>query len=227
MKSKNNYKYNFNFLINSDSIFKRKRFIVSALNLAFLAFFLNKEIKYHKDYILWPDGLFGKLYLNTKKIPGFRLLSKLKIPHNIKSIIVMGNLELKEKKYLKKKFKKKITHIKLINGSINKIIKNLSIKLDSKSLILITLPTPKQEQLSCYLSKKILDYKIICIGGGLAIASGNVSQSPKFVSEIGLEWLWRLKSDTIRRVCRLFYTFYIYIFRGIISKKVNLTFKKT
>jgi exopolysaccharide biosynthesis WecB/TagA/CpsF family protein len=224
MKSKN--KYNFKFLTNTDLVFKKKKFIISALNLAFLAFFLDKKIKYNKHYILWPDGLFGKIYLKTNKIPGFKLLSELRIPNDIKNITVMGNLDIKELKYLKTVFKKKIKHVRLVNGSINKIIENLSMKFNNNDLILITLPTPKQEQLSYYLSKKILYHKIICIGGGLAMASGKLQKTPSLISNMGLEWLWRLRSDTLRRLYRLFYTFYIYIFKGIILKKLNVKFKK-
>lgn len=224
MKSKN--KYNFNYLTDVESIFKKRKFIISALNLAFLAFFLNRKIKYNKHYILWPDGLFGKIYLKTNKLPGFKLLSELKIPSNIKNITVMGNLDIKELKYLKTIFKKNIKHIRLVNGPINKIVRNLSMKFNNNDLILITLPTPKQEQLSNYLSKKILYHKIICIGGGLAMASGKLPKTPKLISDMGLEWLWRLRSDTFRRLYRLFYTFIIYVVKGIVLKKINFKFKK-
>jgi UDP-N-acetyl-D-mannosaminuronic acid transferase (WecB/TagA/CpsF family) len=45
--------------------------------------------------------------------------------------------------------------------------------------------------------------KIICIGGGLRIASGSEKKCPHFFYNLGLEFLWRLNSDTRRRAKRL------------------------
>ena len=52
------------------------------------------------------------------------------------------------------------------------IIKNLNYKINKDEIILTTLPTPKQEQLAEYLTKKNKHYKIICIGGSINIVSG-------------------------------------------------------
>tara|TARA_Y100000591_G_C21592060_1_gene573680 strand:- start:72 stop:749 length:678 start_codon:yes stop_codon:yes gene_type:complete len=224
MKKKNIY--NFNYLDTPNAIFKKKKFILSALNLAFLAYFFDNQIKYNKNYVLWPDGIFSKIYINSQKIPGFELINKIKVPLYIKQILVLGNLESKEFKYLKKKFNRKILHSKLEHGSIKRIIKNNKFLLNNKTLCLITLPTPKQEQLSNYLSKVNKTYKVICIGGGLSIASKSIAKCPKIISLIGFEWLWRLKTDTYRRIKRLVFTFFVYLFRVSFSKRENLTFNK-
>ena len=44
---------------------------------------------------------------------------------------------------------------------------------------MITLPTPKQEQLSEHLIKINKYYKIICIGGSINIVSGLEKEVPK------------------------------------------------
>ena len=72
MKKKKLYTLNYTPSVNL--IFKKKKFILSALNLAFLAFLSNKKIIYHKDLLMWPDGIFGKKYLKIKKIPGFEFI---------------------------------------------------------------------------------------------------------------------------------------------------------
>ena len=60
-------------------------------------------------------------------------------------------------------------------------LKNIKKLQDIKSyLYLITLPTPKQELIGKYLIKKNKNYKIICIGGGLDIASGHIKRTLKF-----------------------------------------------
>ena len=69
--------------------------------------------------------------------------------------------------------------------------------------MLITLPTPKQEIIAEQVLKKYPMSKIICIGGGLRIASGSEKKCPPFFYNMGLEFLWRLNSDTTRRVKRL------------------------
>ena len=224
MKKKN--KYVFGYLDDPNAIFKKKNFILSALNLAFLAYFFDNRIKYNKNFVLWPDGIFSKIYIKSSKIPGFELIDKIQVPFSIKQILVLGNLEKIEFEYLKKKFKKKILHKKLGYGDINKIVKKQNFLLNSKTLCLITLPTPKQEQLSIYLSNINIFYKVICIGGGLSIASKRIPKCPEFFAMIGLEWLWRLKTDKLRRLNRLFYTLFIYLIRTFFSKNVSMYFKK-
>ena len=224
MKKKN--KYVFGYLDDPNAIFKKKNFILSALNLAFLAYFFDNRIKYNKNFVLWPDGIFSKIYIKSSKIPGFELIDKIQVPFSIKQILVLGNLEKIEFEYLKKKFKKKILHKKLGYGDINKIVKKQNFLLNSKTLCLITLPTPKQEQLSIYLSNINNFYKVICIGGGLSIASKRIPKCPEFFAMIGLEWLWRLKTDKLRRLNRLFYTLFIYLIRSFFSKNVSMYFKK-
>ena len=131
---------------------------------------------------------FSKIYIKSSKIPGFELIDKIQVPFSIKQILVLGNLEKIEFEYLKKKFKKKILHKKLGYGDINKIVKKQNFLLNSKTLCLITLPTPKQEQLSIYLSNINIFYKVICMVE-VSIASKRIPKCPKFFAMIGLEWL--------------------------------------
>ena len=64
-----------------------------------------------------------------------------------------------------------IIHKQLPYGNINKIKKYVTGELDENTLVFLTLPTPKQEQIA--LKRKISkNYKIICIGASISIASG-------------------------------------------------------
>ena len=69
--------------------------------------FLQKKILFH-----WPDGIWLKKHIEIKKIPGRDLIKNLKIPKNIKEIMVLGNLTEKSKNFLQKKFKMKIINQK-------------------------------------------------------------------------------------------------------------------
>ena len=70
---------------------------------------------------------------------------------------------------------------------------------------------------------------MICIGGGLAIASGDEKPVPKFFDYVGLEWFWRLRYETRRRFKRLIisgYYFLEYIIYGNFFKKIFVKFLK-
>ena len=86
---------------------------------------------------------------------------------------------------------------------------------------MITLPTPKQEKLAYFLAKKNKNYKIICIGASIAIASGEEKKVPNILKNY--EFLWRLRTDFFRRLKRIIETF-IYYIKGKFIKKI---FKKT
>lgn len=212
------HKFNkLNTLYNSD------RFILSALNLAFLGFLEKGEITINKFYYLWPDGIFAKFYNFKKKISGQQLIKKIYLNNkNISNIVILGNSSQKIEKFLTKKFKKKVKSINLPNAKVKKIIKELP-KINKKDLYLITLPTPKQEIIASYISKKYSYFKLICIGGGLAVAAGEIKSCPKFLEKIGLEFIWRFRTDFIRRLSRLIISFYW--FSLSLFKKKKLYFR--
>ena len=84
-------------------------------------------------------------------------------------------------------------------------------------MIFITLPTPKQEQIANYLKNNNSYFKLICIGGSINIASGEEKEVPFFLSK--LEFLWRLRYDSYRRLNRLLDTFFSYLVANYITKK--------
>ena len=106
-----------------------------------------------------------------------------------------------------------------------KSLKKIKIELPKNTLTFITLPTPKQEQIAFSIAKYNKEYKIICIGASIALASNEEKVVPKFL--INFEFLWRLKTDTFRRLIRLLETFYYYLKgRFILKKYLNTSFKK-
>jgi UDP-N-acetyl-D-mannosaminuronic acid transferase (WecB/TagA/CpsF family) len=131
---------------------------------------------------------------------------------------VVGNITKKTTIYLKRKFKKKIINIKLPYAPIS-VLKKQKIILPKNSLTFITLPTPKQEQLAYSLAKNNKNYKVICIGASLAIASGEERKVPNFLSNY--EFIWRLRTDTWRRIKRLLESLYFYTKGSIIQKKYD------
>jgi UDP-N-acetyl-D-mannosaminuronic acid transferase (WecB/TagA/CpsF family) len=58
------------------------------------------------------------------------------------------------------------------------------------------------------------------LGGGLKMAAGLEKDCPKFLYNIGLEFVWRLRGDTKRRLKRLLYTYVMYILFLLSNKKI-------
>lgn len=193
----------------SSSLIK-KNFILSGMNLAFLGYYANKEILISKTLFHWPDGIWVKNHFNTEKIPGRELIKNMQTFGYINKIYVLGKLSNNSKKFLEKKFKIEIIHKDLPFGSINEISKR-RIWLPKNSLTFITLPTPKQEKLANILSKYNKNYKIVCIGASIAIASGDEKQVPNILKNY--EFFWRLRTDFFRRSKRILETL-IYYFKG-------------
>jgi glycosyltransferase involved in cell wall biosynthesis len=217
--------YDFKILSKIKSLNLKKNFVLSGLNLAFLGSLAAKQITLYKDLIHWPDGIFAeKISSKTVKIPGRELLDRINLKNNIKRVVILGYLHDKTKKYLIKKFNRPIFNYSLAYGDITKIIKSLKYRIKENDLIFITLPTPKQEQLAEYLIKNKKNYKIICIGGSLNISSGIEVPVPYYLSKI--EFIWRLRYDTFRRIYRLVYTFFYYLIGKYFFRTfINKTFK--
>jgi hypothetical protein len=215
------YKVDFKIISSINKINFKTDFILSALNLAFLASYVKGDIIKRDFLINWPDGIFAKIFrTGLKKIPGREILRNLKLPSYIKKIVVVGNLSDIANKYLSNRFKREILHYQISFGSFEKIKTELNFKVDKNHLILITLPTPKQEQIADYLAKSNSSFKIICIGGSLAIASGQEKEVP--VSLSYLEFIWRLQYETIRRSRRIVSTFIYYIYGYFTNRYRNL-----
>lgn len=190
-----------------------KNFVLSAFNLAFIGSWISKEIKIYKELICWPDGLFKNILdMKIDKLPGRELIQNLKITPNIKKIRIVGNSSVESENFLKKIFKiNNIINNEISYGNIDIIKKELNFKIEPDELTLITLPTPKQEMIAEYLKDNNKTYRIICIGGGLKMASGEELPPPKILENYGLETLWRLRHETIRRFKRLVKSFFYFL----------------
>ncbi len=182
--------------------------IISALNLAFITYNFQYKFRSH-NYLFWPDGLFANIYLGEKKVAGRkffkRIIHFLNNSKKYKKIYILGNLPNISKLWMSEELKIKFEHIKLPYGGITKIKKNVKkYSFAKNSIIILTLPTPKQEIIGNTILKKNSKLNIICIGGSINILSGYERETPEFINNLNLEWLWRLRFDTKRRLKRLF-----------------------
>ena len=162
-----NLKTNFKYLLDYES------FTLVAFNLSLYYHLKSKKITHYKNFIFWPDGIFTKFfYPKINKIPGRSVIKIFKNKQKIKKINVIGNLSNQDIFYLKKNFNfAKIMNEKLPIRPIKNLESIINKKYDNKTLIIITLPSPKQEQIAIYLNKINRNLKIICLGGGLEMMS--------------------------------------------------------
>jgi colanic acid biosynthesis glycosyl transferase WcaI len=214
--------YKFNIIKDAESIPYNKNFVLSGLNLAFLGYWSAKKINLYKNLFHWPDGLFKNIIFSKdiKKIPGRTLVKQMKINKEIKNIIVAGNCSETSKKYLDKKFKNvRKTYIPLPFGKAEDLAEFIP-EMKKDDLIFLTLPTPKQEQVAEFLVSKFEHYKVICIGAGIEMASGNEKAVPEYLENYGFEAIYRLKTDTIRRIKRLTESLF-FLLKALFSKKLS------
>ena len=134
------------------------------------------------------------------------------LDEKFKSIHIIGNLHDQDRAYLNKKFLGlEIIFDQLPFAEPEDLLKEIK-DIKKESLILLTLPTPKQEQVAQLIISKFNHGKIICIGGGLSIASGYEKKCPILLERLGLEFIWRLRSETKRRAFRILKDLIIIIF---------------
>jgi glycosyltransferase involved in cell wall biosynthesis len=205
-------------------------FIISGLNLAYLGYLSNNELKFNKYTILWPDGFFRRRFFNKelKKVPGRTFLRNINLSSNcgINRIFVMGNVPDVSLKYLKEKFiYQKVIHVNLPYGNLKNFI-NLIPVFEEGDLCICTLPTPKQEILADFVSTSQKHCKIICLGGAVNMISGSEKPVPKNLENIFFaETLWRLQFETKRRVARLLISIYYYFIGEIRGTFKNIEFE--
>lgn len=177
--------------------------IIAAVNGTFLSEVIH-EIKSEdisESFIFWPDGILSALISrNLTKIPGRHLLDKLiyKCKNDNLKICFIGDPISSANKYLDSlEYENK----KVSYGTPEEIYQEID-RID-ENIIVINIPSPKQEILAIKLLNKYPESNIYCTGGALNMLIGNEEIIPTILYKLGFEWLWRLKTDTKRRAIRL------------------------
>lgn len=78
----------------------------------------------------------------------------------------------------------------------NAIIVNVN--RTNSDILCIGVGTPKQEKWAFANLARLKVGPILCIGASLDFAAGAVRRCPRFLGQIGFEWLWRLASEPRR-----------------------------
>lgn len=182
----------------------KEGFIVASVNATFLS-----EVIYRIDknslsnrFIFWPDGILSVLITgNFYKVPGRELLENVlnDCIKNDERVCFVGDPLPKNNDYLNK--------FKWINKEVSYgSADELSSEIDfiNERVVVLNIPSPKQEELAIKLLDRYPHSIIFCTGGALNMLIGLEDVTPKILYKYGLEWFWRLKTDSKRRLKRLF-----------------------
>lgn len=197
--------FKFNDINLCDKKITDKGNIFVALNLFSISHFEENFKNNSQNVKFWCDGIFGVIHLKqrgifTKKIAGPKFFEIL-LSYINKKVVVVGNLDKKELSYLNKRDISVIRNIPLLNFRFEDLKK---ITLESEIEVIITLPSPLQEETAFFLHKKYPNLNFFCIGGALKMLSYPELNAPKIVRKLNIEWLYRFKTDPIRRFSRIF-----------------------
>lgn len=183
-----------------------------ALNLMSLS--MQQKKGWNSDnFIYWVDGIFGSLScklnnVNSKRIAGRELLVEFaEYINNLKTtpkIALLGGPP--EITQVEKLFTTGLTHISLPHFALDTITDLDVSAVSSFDFALVAVSSPKQEILSIRLYEEC-GVKCICFGGAINMIEGNERAAPQWISRLGLEALYRLRHDTLRRLRRLIFSF--------------------
>lgn len=186
--------------------------VLSALNL-FMLGFLRQHPKFPNDAVFWCDGLMGALYIklkggSTKRLRGVEMLKTALKANKGRSACILGSCSDSAKKALAQHGIELTQHYSLDSFDLDSFDCN-SVSLSS-DFVLVTLPSPKQELLSLKLAAVPAksNKHFYCIGGALNMLSHPELDCPRYLQILGLEFVFRLKTDTVRRINRLFHSFF-------------------
>lgn len=166
------------------------------------------------EFTLWPDGkiiniIFNRnsmIYLRGPDLLRYILTQDL----NSYSVAIVGDISSASNNFLSERINFHhfdIGFVDLINIDYTLFEKIKNHKFD---LILITLPSPKQECVAELIKNE--KSTIFCIGGALNMISKDEKECPPIISKFGLEFIWRIfQNDTKRRIKRLLYSLYKFL----------------
>ncbi len=179
-------------------------YIFSAWNLTLLSAYANGEIDVlNGPYVFWADGVGVRLtHRGVQRHPGRAWLR----------LLISNWARLRERITLVGSFDPSVTRymdrcgldyavVSAPYGAPHEIFDQISNEIATESVVLC-IPSAKQEKLAALLVSR-MDLKVYCFGGALNMLAGAERAAPEPVSRMGLEWLWRLHSDTRRRFARL------------------------
>ena len=93
-------------------------------------------------------------------------------------------------------------------------------------ILLVALGSPLQEQWLLKNKEKLQCKRALAVGGLFDFYSGNISRSPLWLRELGLEWVWRLIQEPKKKFIRYVVGNPLFLYRTFFLNLVNTGVKK-
>lgn len=124
-----------------------------------------------------------------------------------------------EKKNIFTKFAKKIE--KKINEKLEFLVPNRILDF-APDIMICNFGAPYQEKFIYHNLKRVPSVKIgIGIGGALDFLTGKIKRAPKWMRFFGLEWLWRLMKQPLKRSKRIYRAIFVFMGKFIYWKFIG------
>jgi len=205
-----NSKYLVKVITNEKILNEYSSFTLIAMNLFSLGNLSNFN---KKNSFFWLDGIAGVIYtkfknpnISAKKIPGPELLRNLIKRNSFSKVTIIGNAPEKFIQFMKDNDVSLVHHYKVPDFKESSVDEFSEVTQD----IIFSLPAPVQEIFATQLQEKFNHtLRIYCFGGALQMIHDPKLEANNFIRSIGMEWLWRLRTDTFRRINRLIKSIFI------------------
>jgi N-acetylglucosaminyldiphosphoundecaprenol N-acetyl-beta-D-mannosaminyltransferase len=92
--------------------------------------------------------------------------------------------------------------------------------------LLVALGSPLQEQWLLKNKERLQCKRALAVGGVFDFYSGNISRSPLWLRELGLEWVWRLIQEPKNKFIRYVVGNPLFLYRTFFLNLVNTGAKK-
>jgi hypothetical protein len=181
--------------------------VISALNL-FMLGYLREAPWLACKAVYWCDGIAGWLFLRLRRIDvrqtrGVEFLRAVLGASSGLSVDILGSCDSSSVRILNNSNITICTHYELMNVAVEKLdLQTFSL---AAPVVLITLPSPLQEQLALRLCNEFPSRRqtYVCVGGAMRMLGDSRLDCPVWLRRLGLESMFRLRTDTVRRVIRL------------------------
>lgn len=205
---------------------KKRGFILSTPNIDFFSKIAIEpqlgELLKSSDFLVCdsqPISLLSRLIgSDIPKISGSDLIfDLLKLCSDLEIGVAFLGGDPKSAFYIEKKVENLFSNIPNLLVDSRMIDDNDWLELSSISeklarsktgMVFVGYGFPKQEKVAQTLKKQNPNISFICIGMGIKYFTGEMKRSPRFLSNIGAEWIWRLLNEPRRLFKR-------YLIRGI------------
>lgn len=186
--------------------------------------FYNKIDLFTTDS-MWLTWWFSiKNNFNIERVYGpnlmISILKKIK-GKNIKSVFLGANSQAIQDLRKITSDKKQSQHYLLIKKNDSKKVEQKILDKIVKiqpEILWIGIGSPKQAELAARLKSSLKNTTIFCVGAAFDFITKNKKQAPKFIQQIGMEWLFRLITEPKRLWRRYLIVIPNFIFSTIIRK---------